>query len=151
MFCWPLHRQLSLFLARANHFCSLHWDSSRLSRRRIAGQHKIPSLMVKACLFHPALAWSLNPPFPGSLGTDSLWAANQLCFILAGLLGKLMNPDLTLYHEALISVHLWKFNMRVGPEKSREGRRDSLALQLQTPEMSWMPGPTPRPLLVILA
>lgn len=114
------------------HFCSLRWDSSHLSRRRIAGQHKIPSLIVKACLFHPTFAWSLNPPFPGSLGIDWLWAANQLCFILAGLLGKLMNPDLTLYHEALISIHLWKFNMCVGSEKTREGRRDSLALQLQT-------------------
>ena len=132
------------------HFCSLHWDSSHLSRPRIAGQHKILSLMVKACLFHPAFAWSLNPPFPGSQGIDCLWSANQLCFILAGLLGQLMNPDLTLYHEALISIHLWKFNMRVGQEKTGEGRRDSLALQFQTSEMSRMPGPTPRPVPVIL-
>lgn len=60
------------------HFCSLHWDSSHLSRRRIAGQHKILSLMVKACLFHPAFAWSLNPPFPGSQGID--WCGLLISF-----------------------------------------------------------------------
>ena len=96
--------------------CSRHWESSCLPRGRMAEQHKIPSPMVKTCLFHLAFAWSLNPPFPGSrLGTDWWWAANQLCFVLAELLGKLMNPDLILHHEALISNHLWKFNTSLKP------------------------------------